>query len=366
LLTISEAPPQPPPPSSNAAKALWGKDSAPDKVPTKNSLKDLADELPPAMPQSVAEVKAEDGEPTKKTLPAKFDPYKAFQTVPTQSQPPAFTPPPPVPPSPRRTNSDNVQRQAASPARPRLVPTASAPAIQAPSPLPVRPFPMQGVTPVYPAPQVSMAGASAYGMPVQYAPPVPPSPHMMSRPGHVPAPAPQMPSWSHQVANSPAQMMRPSPYGQPSMMNYQAGPPQTPQTQPVFLPSSPAMVPKPVPMPMRQRGFSNSMQTPGTPQQQPQQQISPYPYMIPIPPTPGMQPIPLHIQGRMPLQQQQPMHQPMHPPQPPPQAQHPPQTPMQMQMSMGMGMQAPMSLQPPSQQPGSMFPQPPPHYGRTW
>lgn len=372
LLTISETPLQPPSPSSNAAKALWSKGSTSDTVPTKNSLKDIADELPPAMPQSVAEVKAEDGESTKKTPPMKFDPYKAFQTVPTQSQPPASTPPPPVPPSPRRNNSDNVQRQTASPARQRLAPSASALQLHAPSPLPVRPFHGQGATPMYPAPQVPMAGAPAYGMPAQYPPPVPPSP-MMSRPGlgpgpgHAPAPTPQMAGWSPQVANSPAQMMRPVPYGQPPMMNHQAGPPQTPQTQPMFLPSSPAMVPKPGPVPMRQRGLSNSMQAPGTPQQQPPQQMSPYPYMVPIPPTPGMQPMPLHIQGRMPSQQQHPMH----PPQPPPQAQHPPpQAPMQMQIPMGMGMQVPMGLQPPSQQLGSIFPQPPsqppPHYGRTW
>jgi serine/arginine repetitive matrix protein 2 len=355
------------PPSASAAKALWSKGTTSDTVPTKNSLKDIADELPPAMPQSVAEVKAEDGESTKKTPPAKFDPYKAFQTVPTQSPHPVPTPPPPVPPSPRRNNSDNVQRQAASPARPRLGPSASAPPMQAPSPLPVRPFPVQGATPMYPAPQVPMTGTPAYAMPAQYGPPVPPSPMMRPGPGpgHGPAPAPQMAGWSPQVANSPAQMMRPSPYGQPPMMNYQPGPPQTPQTQPMFLPSSPAMVPKPVPMPMRQRGLSNSMQAPGTPQQQPQQQMSPYPYMVPIPPTPGMQPIPLHMQGRMPSQQGQPMH----PPQPP-QGQHPPQAPMQMQMPMGMGMQVPMGLQPPSHQQGSMFPQPPPqpppHFGRTW
>ena len=371
LLTISEGPLQPPPPSASAAKALWSKDTTSDTVPTKNSLKDIADELPPAMPQSVAEVRAEDGEPTKKTAPAKFDPYKAFQTVPTQSPRPVSTPPPPIPPSPRRNNSDNVQRQAASPARPRPGPGAPVPPMQAPSPLPVRPFPVQGATPMYPAPQVPMTGTPSYAIPVQYGPPVPPSP-MMSRPGlgHGPAPAPQMAGWSPQVTNSPAQMMRPSPYGQPPMINYQPGPPQTPQTQPMFLPSSPAMVPKPIPMPMRQRGLSNSMQPPGTPQQQPQQQMSPYPYMVPIPPTPGMQPIPLHMQGRMPSQQGQPMH----PPQPSPQGQHPPQPPvqmqMQMQMPMGMGMQMPMGLQPPSQQLGSMFPQPPPqpspHYGRTW
>ena len=372
LLTISESPPQPPPPSANAAKALWSKGTTSDTVPTKNSLMDIADELPPAMPQSVAEVRAEDGEATKKAAPAKFDPYKAFQTVPTQSPRPVSTPPPPIPPSPRRNNSDNVQRQTASPARPRLGPGAPVPPMQAPSPLPVRPFPVQGPTPMYSSPQVPMAGAPSYAMPVQYGPSVPPSP-MMSRPvpggpGHGPAPAPQMAGWSPQVAGSPAQMMRPSPYGQPPMINYQPGPPQTPQTQPMFLPSSPAMVPKPVPMPMRQRGLSNSMQAPGTPQQQPQQQMSPYPYMVPIPPTPGMQPIPLHMQGRMPSQQGQPMH----PPQPPPQGQHPPQPPVQMgmQMPMGMGMQGPMGLQPPSQQLGSMFPQPPPqpspHYGRTW
>ena len=378
LLTISESPLQPPPPSSSAAKALWSKGTTSEAVPTKNSLKDIADELPPAMPQSVAEVKAEDGEATKKTLPAKFDPYKAFQTVPTQSPHPVSTPPPPVPPSPRRNNSDNVQRQAPSPARPRLGPGASVPPMQVPpmqvppmqvpSPLPVRPFPVQGATPMYPAPQVQMAGTLAYAMPAQYGPPVPPSP-MMSRPGpgpgpgHAPTPVPQMAGWAPQVTNSPGQMMRPSPYGQPPMMNYQPGLPQTPQTQPMFLPSSPAMVPKPVPMPMRQRGLSNSMQAPGTPQQQPQQPMSPYPYMVSIPPTPGMQPIPLHMQGRMPSQQGQPMH----PPQPPPQGQHPSQPPMQMQM--GMGMQVPMGLQPPPQQLGSMFPQPPPqpspHY-RPW
>lgn len=361
LLTISESPLQPPSPSSNAAKALWTNDSTSETVPTKNSLKDIADiadELPPVMPQSVAEVKAEDGEPTKKTPPLKFDPYKAFQTVPTQSQPPASTPPPPIPPSPRRNNSDNIQRQTASPARPRLGPSASAPSMRASSPMPVRPFPVQGAAQMYPAPQVPMTGAPAYGVPA-YAPPVPPSP-MMSRPGHAP-----MAGWSPQVVNSPAQMMRPLPYGQPTIMNYQPGPPQTPQTQPMFLPSSPAMVPKSAPMPMRQRGLSNSMQAPGTPQQQPQQQMSPYPYMIPIPPTPGIQPVPLHMQGRIPSQQQQPMH----PPQPPPQGQHP-QAPMQMQMQMGMGMQVSMNLQPPPQQPGSMFPQPPPHphshFGRSW
>ena len=373
LLTISETPPQPASPSSNAAKALWSKVPTSETVPTKNSLKDIADELPPAMPQSVAEVGAEDGGPAKKTPPMKFDPYKAFQTVPTQSQPPAATPPPPVPPSPRRNNSDNVQRQgqAASPARPRLGHSASAPPVQVPSPLPVRAFPMQGAA-MYATPQVPMTGAPVYGMPAQYAPSVPPSP-MMSRPGHAPAPTPQMAGWTPQVANSPAQMMRPSLYGQPQMMNYQPGPPQTPQTQPMFLPSSPAMVPKPVHGPMRQRGLSNSMQAPGTPQPQPQQQMSPYPYMVPMPPTPGMQPMPLHMQGRM-APQQQPMHppqqQPMHPPQPPPQGQHPSQPPMQIQMPMGMGMQVPMGLQPPLQQLGSMFPQtppqPPPHYGRTW
>ena len=369
LLTISETPPQPPTPSASAAKALWSKETTSDAVPIKNSLKDIADELPPVMPQSVAEVKAEECEPTKKAPPTKFDPYKAFQTVPTQSPHPVSTPPPAVPPSPRRNNSDNIQRQAASPARPRLGPSPSMPPLQAPSPLPVRPFPMQGSTPMYPAPQVPMAGMTTYPIPAQFGPSVPPSP-MMSRPGHGhghgPGPGPQMAGWSPQVANSPAQMMRPSPYGQPPMVNYQPGPPQTPQTQPMFLPSSPAMVPKPVPMPMRQRGLSNSMQPPGTPQQQPQQQMSPYPYMVPIPPTPGMQPIPLHMQGRMPSQQGQPMH----PPQPPPQGQHPPQAPMQMQMPMGMGMQVPMGFQPLSQQPGSMFPQqppqPPPHYGRTW